>query len=78
MSKSRMEEAAIKQVGEVRRDVAEDHRELKGQGKQTREERLVIRLSKEELKRINTHCRLINLPVSTWARAELLASVRRG
>ena len=75
--KADAKKAADDQVAGASREVSEQHREVKID-KQPREKRLVIRLSKEELKRINTHCRLVNLPVSTWARSELLAAVRRG
>lgn len=74
--KAEAQKAAEEQVAGASRGVAEQHRGVT-LDKQPREERLVIRLSKEELKRINTHCRLVNLPVSTWARSELLAAVRK-
>lgn len=74
---NRAKQAAESQVAGASRTVGGQHKEKKVE-KQAREERLVIRLSREELRRINKHCELVSLPVSTWARAELLSAVRRG
>ena len=75
--KDRAREAAESQVAGASREVEKEHRERKVE-RQARGKRLVIRLSSEELRRIEKYCELVNLPVSTWARATLLGEVRRG
>jgi len=77
MSKDRMKDAAIRQVQNTVPELPEEHREDKGSRRQQRTERLVIRLSKDEARRIASYCEMRNLPVSTWARSELLDAIRR-
>lgn len=77
MSKNRMQEAAKQQVAETVREVSEEHQERKNTKRPKREERLVIRLSKDELHRIVKFYNGIHLPVSTGARSTLLDHIRR-
>ena len=72
----RAREAAAGQVKTRAPKIEREHRASPA-GKSTRDERLVIRLTKEEMRRIAAHCRLKTLPVSTWARSELLDALRR-
>ena len=72
----RAKEAAAGQVKTRAVKIEKEHRQAPA-GKSTREERLVIRLTTEELRRITTYCLLNTMPVSTWARSELLAAIRR-
>ncbi len=77
MSKDRMREAAELQVESTARGLPEENREKRDADKRLRTERLVIRLSKDELRRISAYCGAIDLPVSTWARSSLLGEIRR-
>ncbi|MBA7548080.1 hypothetical protein ES705_40526 [subsurface metagenome] len=77
MSKDRMKDAAIRQVQDTAPELPGEHREEKGRRRQQRTERLVIRMSKDELRRTTEYCEMRNLPVSTWARSELLDAIRK-
>ena len=77
MAKDRMREAAQRQVDEAARDVPAEHREGEP-AKQERTERIVIRVSVDEYKRISRYFVDRNLPLSTGARAALLDLVRKG
>lgn len=77
MSKDRMKEAAVRQVQDTARELPEERRGDKKSRRQQRTERLVIRMSKDELRRTTEYCEMRNLPVSTWARAELLDAIRK-
>lgn len=76
-AKERMRAAALQQVEAVAHEVPEDHRES-SPGKTGRTERIVIRVSPDELRRVSRYFEEKNLPLSTGARAALLDLVRRG
>ena len=77
MGKDRMRAAAFQQVDQVAHAVSDDHREITPE-KASRTERIVIRVSPDELRRIVRHFEEKNLPLSTGARAALLDLVRKG
>ena len=77
MSKDRMKEAADRQVEKTARELPEEHREKKETKRIQRTERLVIRLSKDELRRIAGCFKGKDLPVSTGCRSVLLDYARR-
>ncbi|MGR3303318.1 MAG: hypothetical protein ACUZ8I_12555 [Candidatus Scalindua sp.] len=77
MNKNRMQEAAKQQVAGTVREVSEEHQERKGKKRSKREERLVIRLSKDELRRITRYCEDRTLPVSTGVRSLVLEHIRK-
>ena len=76
MDKDRMRAAAQQQVEDVGHAVPEDHRESAPE-KTGRTERIVIRVSPDELRRVSRYFEGKNLPLSTGARAALLDLVRR-
>jgi hypothetical protein len=78
MSKDRMREAALKQVGEVAHEVPVEHREAVGEKKTTRTVRLVVRLNEDESRRLDRYAQDKHLPPSTAARSLIMDGIRRG
>lgn len=75
MAKDRMRAAAARQVGAAAREIPRERKEKTGI-KPKRDERLVIRLSADELRRLAAFAGEAETPLSTLARAVLLKASR--
>jgi hypothetical protein len=78
MGKDRMREAALQQVDAVAHELPAEHRQAAPVKKARRDERLVVRLTADELHRLTRYFQDRSLPLSTGARAALLDLVRKG
>ena len=77
MSKDRMSKAAVQQIEKTARALPVERQEKKETRKAQRTERLVIRLSKDELHRITRFYDDLHLPVSTGVRSLVLDHIRK-
>jgi hypothetical protein len=78
MAKDRLQSAIGNQVESTVHDVPEGHGESVSAGKRAkRTERLVLRMSVDEYKRLSRYFESKNLPLSTGARAALMELVRK-
>lgn len=77
MNKDRMSKAAVQQIEKTARDLPEERQEKKKTRRMRRTERLVIRLSKDELHRITRFYDDLHLPLSTGVRSLVLDHIRK-
>jgi len=78
MANKRLEGAAKDQARQTSREVEDGHTErAASDGATTRDERIVLRVSKDELRRIKRFYDQENIPMSTGIRSLVLNHIRR-